>query len=189
MKILAGALTAVLLLSGCVNTSTANRPLVALRKAPDFTLKNVLGGELKSDDFKGKVVVVDFWATWCVPCKKEIPEYNALRQKFKGQDVEFLGVTFESTESDLKKFQQEIKMDYPVVWGTSGVDIAFGGHLGFPTTFLVGKDWKVYRKIMGAPPDKMQILERDITLLLNKPVEPVKQPAPTPQAKTVVDTK
>jgi thiol-disulfide isomerase/thioredoxin len=185
MKFLLAALAAVaLMLPGCVNTSTANKPLVALRKAPDFTAKNVLGGELRSDDFKGKVIVVDFWATWCVPCKKEIPEYNELRRKFSGQDVEFLGVTFESSEKELKKFMEEIKMEYPVIWGTDAIDVGFGGHPGLPTTFLVGKDWKVYRKIFGASEGKIAMLERDITLLLNKPVEPAQG---TPQAKTVVD--
>ena len=185
MKFLLAALAAVaLMLPGCINTSTANKPLVALRKAPEFTLKDVRGGDLKSEDFKGKVVVVDFWATWCVPCKKEIPEYNELRRKFTGQGVEFLGVTFETTEKELKEFLSEVTMEYPVAWGTEAVDVAFGGHRGFPTTFLVGKDWKVYRNIMGVLPNKMEMLERDITLLLNKPVEPAQG---TPQAKTVVD--
>jgi thiol-disulfide isomerase/thioredoxin len=189
MKIFLAALCAAVMLLGCVNTRKSDRPLVALRKAPEFTAKNVLGGDLKSDDLKGKVVVVDFWATWCVPCKAEIPEYNEMRRRFAGQDVEFLGVTFESTEKELKKFQAEVKMDYPVIWGTEAIDVGFGGHRGFPTTFLVGKDWKVYRQISGNTGAKMEMLEKDITLLLNKPVEPTLQPTGTPQAKTVVETK
>src|SRR5262245_1118280 len=115
MKILVAALTtAALMLSGCVNTSKANKPLVVLGKAPEFTLKNVMGGELKSDDLKGKVVVVDFWATWCVPCKKEIPEYVKLREKLKGLDVEFVGVTFDSEKAeDVKPYIKELGMTYP----------------------------------------------------------------------------
>jgi hypothetical protein len=112
-----------------------------------------------------------------------------MRRRFAGQDVEFLGVTFESTEKELKKFQAEVKMDYPVIWGTEAIDVGFGGHRGFPTTFLVGKDWKVYRQISGNTGAKMEMLEKDITLLLNKPVEPTLQPTGTPQAKTVVETK
>src|SRR5678816_4115895 len=100
MRFLAAALSGALMLSGCVNTSKANKPLVVLGKAPEFTLKNVMGGELKSADLKGKVVVVDFWATWCVPCRKEIPEYVKLREKLKGLDVEFVGVTFDSASAD-----------------------------------------------------------------------------------------
>lgn len=177
MKIVLAALAAVLLLPGCVNTSKQNKPLVALKKAPEFTLKNVLGGELKSDDFKGKVLVVDFWATWCVPCKKEIPEYNELRRKYKDQGVEFLGVTFDSSEKQFKQFVEETRIDYPVVWGTDAVDAAFGGHPGLPTTFLIGRDWKIYRKIFGNTGSKIEMMEKDILVLLERPAEAPEQAA------------
>ena len=175
MKILLTALCAAFLLSGCVGTSKSNKPLVVLGPAPEFTLKNVLGGETSSKDLKGKVVIVDFWATWCPPCKVEIPEYNKLRAKLRaqGEDVEWLGVTFDSGDSveDVKPFVKEFKMEYPVVMGTDAVDAGFGGSLGYPTTFVVGKDWKVYRRYQGAVSVevKMQKLEKDINDLLAKP--------------------
>jgi thiol-disulfide isomerase/thioredoxin len=174
MKILLAALTTALLLCGCVATSKSNKPLVVIQKAPEFSLKNVLGGELKSEELKGKVVVIDFWATWCVPCKAEIPEYIELRHKLKDQGVEFVGVTFDSGSSveDVKPFLKDLKIDYPVVMGTDEIDTAFGGHPGYPTTFLVGKDWKVYRRIFGSDPNKIARLEKDITELIGKPVEP-----------------
>ena len=137
--------------------------------APEFTLKNVLGGELKSADLKGKVIVVDFWATWCGPCKVEIPRYNKLRAKLKGQPVEFVGITFDSgSAKDVLPYIKDLNIEYPIVMGTDSVDAAFGGHPGFPTTLLVGKDWKVYRKIFGAIPNKIQMLEKDINALLAK---------------------
>ena len=170
MKILLTAVCAVLLLPGCINTSKSNKPLGIIAPAPEFTLQNVLGGELKSADLKGKVVVVDFWATWCVPCKVEIPEYNQIRNRLKDRGVEFVGVTFESGNSveDVKPFVKELKMDYPVVMGTDEVQTGFGGNPGYPTTFLVGKDWKVYRKIMGSRAEKIANLEKDIEELLAK---------------------
>ena len=186
MRFLVAALSAAaLMFSGCVNTSKANSPLVVLGKAPEFTLNNVLGGELKSDDLKGKVVVVDFWATWCVPCRKEIPEYVKLREKLKGLDVEWVGVTFDSTKpEDVQPYIKDLGITYPVVLATDAVDVGFGGHNGYPTTFLVGKDWKVYRKWFGGPPGKMEQMEKDIPALLNKPVEtPTAKQAETPTTK------
>lgn len=171
MKNFCLVLATALLLSGCINTSKSNvprKPLVAMMDAPEFTIRDARGGEpLNSEDFKGKVVVVDFWATWCVPCKMEIPEFNKIRAKYKDQGVEFLGVTFDASKIDaVQPFMKELEIQYPVGMATDLIDVGFGGHGGYPTTFLVGKDWKVYRKIQGAPPGTLENLEKDIIDLL-----------------------
>ena len=87
------ALLIVLLLAGCTSqpgttTPTGPNPSAQKSAAPDFELENVAGGILKSNDLKGKVTVVDFWATWCEPCISEIPNYNALRQSYNDKGVE-----------------------------------------------------------------------------------------------------
>ena len=155
MKILLAALSArPCCFAGCVNTSKSNKPLVALQQAPEFTLKNVLGGELKSADLKGKVLVVDFWATWCVPCKMEIPEYNELRINYKDQGVEFRWRNFRvrKLDGEYEGIPQGPQDRISHVRGQRMQSMsAFGGHPGYPTTFLIGKDWKIYRKIFGSP--------------------------------------
>jgi thiol-disulfide isomerase/thioredoxin len=170
MKKLLVLLAGALLLAGCVNTSKSNvarKPLVFIQDAPEFQLKNAIDGDpINSKDFKGKVVVVDFWATWCVPCKTEIPEYNKLREKWKDRGVEFIGVTFESSVNDTKDFIKEFEMKYPVGMGNDLIDVALGGHQGLPTTFVVGKDWKVYRKILGSTKNKIEFIDKDIKELL-----------------------
>jgi thiol-disulfide isomerase/thioredoxin len=174
-----GVLVCILLsgafLAACINTSKSNvprKPLKVLMDAPEFQIKNVQGDEpISSKDFKDKILVVDFWATWCVPCKVEIPEYNALRAKYKDRGVEFLGVTFESSEQDTRDFIKEFAMLYPVGMATDQIDVALGGHGGLPTTFLIGKDWKVYRKILGSPVGKIANLEKDIEELLEQPAD------------------
>jgi thiol-disulfide isomerase/thioredoxin len=164
------ALLVILILAGC----TTNQPGAAGVKptgqksmAPMFELENIAGGKLKSDDLKGKVTVVDFWATWCEPCISEIPNYNALREKYSGKGVEILGITVESGPSkDIKPKVEELKMKYPVVVGNDEVIDGFGGLIGFPTTFIVDKDWKVYKKYLGMTRNKKEQIEKDLQALI-----------------------
>jgi cytochrome c biogenesis protein CcmG/thiol:disulfide interchange protein DsbE len=170
MKNLLAVLCGVALLAGCVTTSKSNKPLVAMQDAPEFALENVQGGQIKSAQLKGKVLILDFWATWCPPCKAEIPNYNKLRAEYKDKGVELVGVTFDSgTLEKVKPSVAELNIQYPVAMATDEIDAALGGHIGYPTTFLIGKDWKVYRKISGVIPNKKELLERDIKELLEKP--------------------
>ena len=169
MKKLLALLCGAALLAGCVNTSKSNRPLKVMQDAPEFALKNVQGGEITSASLKGKVLVLDFWATWCPPCEAEIPNYNQLYAQYKAQGVEFLGVTFDSGSIDaVKKEVAALEIHYPVSMATDEIDAALGGHLGYPTTFVIGKDWKVYRKINGMIGNKKEFLEKDIRELLEK---------------------
>jgi len=166
------ALLIVLLLAGCTSqpgttTPTGPNPSAQKSEAPNFELENVAGGILKSNDLKGKVTVVDFWATWCEPCISEIPNYNALRQSYNDKGVEILGVTVESAKlDDIKPKVQELQMKYPVVVGNDKVIDGFGGLIGFPTTFIVDKDWKVYKKYLGMTRNKKEMIEKDLQKLI-----------------------
>lgn len=165
------ALLIVLLLAGCTSqpgtTATGPNPSAQKSAAPDFELENVAGGILKSNDLKGKVTVVDFWATWCEPCISEIPNYNALRQSYNDKGVEILGVTVESGKlDDIKPKVQELQMKYPVVVGNDKVIDGFGGLIGFPTTFIVDKDWRVYKKYLGMTRNKKEMIEKDLQKLI-----------------------
>jgi peroxiredoxin len=137
--------------------------------APEFTLKNVRGGEVKSTDLKGKVLVLEIWATWAVPAKEAVPEYNALLRQLKDQGLEVVAVTYESgTEQDIAAIATQLQIEYPVVVGTPEFDKALGGFMGLPMTFIIGKDWQIYRKIMGRTGNKAQDLEAEVRKLLAK---------------------
>ena len=135
--------------------------------APDFELEKVAGGTLKSSDLKGKVAVVDFWATWCEPCIAEIPNYNKLHEAYADKGVEVLGITVESGPlKDIKPKVEDFQMKYPVVVGNDKVVEGFGGLIGFPTTFIVDKDWRVYKKYMGMTRNKRDMIEKDLQKLI-----------------------
>jgi thiol-disulfide isomerase/thioredoxin len=136
---------------------------------PDFEVPRLEGGTLKSVDLKGKVTVLDFWATWCEPCKNEIPDYNALQQKYAGKDFQIIGMTVESGSADEIKSEikkQGLDLKYPLLVGDDKVVDAFGGLIGFPTTFLITKDGKIQRKFLGEIPGKQQQLTKAIDALL-----------------------
>src|SRR5947199_9221897 len=114
MKKTAVAFAVVLALLGCGSrrpgSNSDTKAAQPKGPAPDFDLENVAGGKIKSADLKGKVSIVDFWATWCEPCLSEIPKYNKLTEEYKGKDVQIVGITVESAYKDIKPKVQETGM-------------------------------------------------------------------------------
>jgi thiol-disulfide isomerase/thioredoxin len=163
MKRTALAICLVIALFGC----TAKQSKLAPAKgAPDFDLENIRGGRTKAADLRGKVTVVDFWATWCEPCKAEIPHFNKLSDDYQGKDVQVLGIATESPYKDIAPTAKDLGIKYMVLAGTDDVVDGFGGVIGYPTTYIVTKDWKIYKKYMGALPDKEARIRKDIEKLL-----------------------
>ncbi len=108
--------------------------------APDFTLSSTNGKQIRLSDFRGKVVIVDFWATWCPPCKAEIPDFVKLYSEYKNDGFQMLGVSLdEGGAKNVVPFMKDHGMNYPVVFGTEEVVSAYGGIRGIPTTFVIDK--------------------------------------------------
>jgi len=171
---------AAIALAGCSNpgpsissaaSGNRDKPVAndARKPVPQFQLANLDGGFLKTSDLKGKVTLLDFWATWCEPCKEEIPKYNALQEKYAGKDFSILGVTVDSgSAEEIKPKVKELQIKYSVVVGNDQVVQDFGGVIGYPTTFLISKDGKIQRKFIGTPPGKQEQLEKIIDSLLSQ---------------------
>jgi cytochrome c biogenesis protein CcmG/thiol:disulfide interchange protein DsbE len=167
MKTVAVALALTLTLFGCTNTSGPEaRPTISRGPAPDFELENIAGGKVKSADLKGKISIIDFWATWCEPCWTEVPKYNKMLHEFRGKNVEIVGITVESPYTDIEPKAKELGIKYTVLVGNDKIQDGFGGMIGYPTTFIVTKDWKIYKKYMGALPDKDARIKKDIEKLI-----------------------
>jgi peroxiredoxin len=140
---------------------------VSRRKANlDFTVKDVAGKDVRLSQYKGQVILLNFWATWCVPCKHEIPALTALYRDYKERGFVVLGVSVDSEIRAIKPFAREMKMNYPVLIGAGREDLskAFGPFIGFPTSVLVARDGKVCVRHVGVV-SRAQ-LERQIGALL-----------------------
>jgi thiol-disulfide isomerase/thioredoxin len=119
--------------------------------APGWELKDVDGKPVNFSQFKGKVVVLDFWATWCGPCRSEIPGYGKLQEKYKDKGLVIIGVSLDQEgPAVVKKFIGDFHMNYQVVMGDDAVVEAFGGVDGIPTTFIIDRTGKICDKKVGA---------------------------------------
>jgi thiol-disulfide isomerase/thioredoxin len=117
----------------------------------NFTLKDLGGKDVKLASFKGKVILLNFWATWCGPCKVEIPWFNEFQQKYQDRGFVVLGISADDTVEQLKPFVAQYKMTYPVLVGLGRDDVqeALGPVWGLPTTLLISRDGKICKKHMG----------------------------------------
>jgi len=132
-----------------------------------FKLENVAGGFMTSEDLKGKVAVVDLWATWCTPCIREIPIYNRLYDAFgSNEDVAIVGIAVESPRRDIPSKVRQLGIKYSVLIGNENAEQAFGRIQGFPTTVVISKEGKIYKRYMGTVPHKEEKIRQDIEHLL-----------------------
>ena len=119
-------------------------------KAPNFALKSFDGKTVKLSDYKGKIVIIDFWATWCPPCRKGIPDLISIQKEFK-KDVVVIGVSLdaEKTIKDVPGFIKEYGINYPIVYGDDKITIDYGGIRSIPTSFVVDKKGNVVDSHVG----------------------------------------
>jgi cytochrome c biogenesis protein CcmG/thiol:disulfide interchange protein DsbE len=130
----------------------------------DFVLRDLNNKPLNLADYKGKVVVLNFWATWCGPCKEEIPAFVELYDRYKDQGLVIVGVSIDDTPEQLQAFTREWKMQYPVAQMQSDIEDAYGPFYGVPTSFFIARDGSICTKHLG-PVSKEQF-EREVKALL-----------------------
>jgi thiol-disulfide isomerase/thioredoxin len=118
--------------------------------APDFTLESLDGKNLRLSDLRGKAVLLNFWATWCGPCKIETPWLVELQNQYGAQGLQVVGVAMDdSGKEDIAKFAKDMGVNYPVLLGKEAVGDEYGGVPALPESFFIGRDGKIVDKIIG----------------------------------------
>lgn len=134
--------------------------------APAFTLKLTDGKDIKLSDHKGKIVIIDFWATWCPPCRRGIPDLIDIQKKYS-KDVVVIGISLDTeTIDDVIPFIKKFEINYPVAYGTAEVVEAFGNIEAIPTSFIIDKSGQIVDKHIGLVDKSIYI--NKITELLKK---------------------
>ena len=154
-----------------VTVGWANLPVVdsggTAKTAPAWELKTVDGKTIRSSDFKGKIVVLDFWATWCPPCRAEIPGFVELQKQYARDGVVVIGVSLDQGEpAAVKKFAEKLGVNYPIVLGDQDIVRAFGGVESIPTTFIIDREGRIVSRHVGFT--EKSDLEKDIKPLLRQ---------------------
>lgn len=136
--------------------------------APDFSLPELTGEQLSLSAYRGRVVLLDFWATWCDPCRDEIPHLVELQNKYRDQGLQIIGVSMDDGPEPVRDFYQRFQMNYPVVMGNAKIGELYGGILGLPIAFVIGRDGRIYARHAGAT--GISVFEKEILALLQSQV-------------------
>ena len=130
------------------------KALQDINKAPDFTLQSINDSSYTLSKMEGKVVLINFWATWCGPCRMEIPEFNELQKSYHEKGLEILGISVSDNKKQLKNFTKSFTVDYPMLYGSTRdmnkIMRDYGGVYAVPSSFLVGKNGSIVWSYPGA---------------------------------------
>ena len=146
----------------------AEKPENLLNKnAPDFALRDLDGHPLSLSTFRGKVVLLNFWATWCAPCKLEMPVFAAWQRQYGPQGLEVIGISMDDDAAPARRMIKQLKLNYPVVMGDERLGARYGGVLGLPLTFLIDRKGIVRARFQGETDTR--VIEQQLKSLLSMP--------------------
>ena len=161
---IAATLTILLLLSARDSTVTSTKQIQVGFPAPNFTFPDLNGQQVSLSDHRGKVVLVNIWATWCAPCRQEMPSMQKLYEKFRGENFEILAVSVDSTGRDaVASFMRKLNLTFPALLDPKGAIGPLYGATGVPESIIIDDEGIVVQKIIGpidwATPKAFQFFE------------------------------
>ena len=119
------------------------------RPMPAWALRDLEGSVVHSTNFNGRALLIDFWATWCPPCRKGIPDLIDLHESYESKGLTVVGISLDEGPEVVRKFRRETGIPYPIVMGDEATQAAFGGIEGIPTTFIVDREGQIIQRIVG----------------------------------------
>jgi cytochrome c-type biogenesis protein len=141
------------------------------RQAPDVQFMKLDGSALRLSDLRGRVVVLNFWATWCVPCRAEMPEFNQLQRELEPQGLSIVGASVSplDTPEVIQSFQKDVKQEYTIVRGPEEIGAQFQNGPGLPVTHILDREGRIRKTFFG--PQAREVFESAIKPLLDEPVK------------------
>ncbi|HUX44730.1 MAG TPA: TlpA disulfide reductase family protein [Terracidiphilus sp.] len=176
-RLLRGAALGALLLAG-VSCEAQGRPAVreipkapaastlVHRRAPEFARRDLVGRRIDLKAYRGKVVLLNFWATWCGPCLVELPRFAAWQREHGAQGLQVLAVSMDDSATPVKRLVKTLKPGFPVMMGDAALGRQYGGVLGLPVTFVIGRDGRIAERLEGGA--DLPALEQTLKTLLAK---------------------
>jgi cytochrome c biogenesis protein CcmG, thiol:disulfide interchange protein DsbE len=124
-------------------------PGILHRAAPEFARADLAGRRIDLKSYRGKVVLLNFWATWCAPCQVELPKFDAWQKKYGAQGLQVLAVSMDDGDAPVRRTVRRLHLDFPVVIGDAQLGDEYGGVLGLPVTFLLDREGRVVARLKG----------------------------------------
>ncbi len=137
------------------------------KEAPEFVRKDLNGATLNLAHYRGKVVLLNFWATWCAPCQVEMPIFSAWQRRYGPQGLQVIGISMNEEAAPVRRLSARLKLNYPLVMGSVQLAERYGGVLGLPLTYLIDRNGRVRARFQGQT-DPIAI-EKQLRLLLSQP--------------------
>jgi len=119
------------------------------KPAPAFVRSDLGGRQMELNSYRGKVVLLNFWATWCAPCQIELPRFEAWQKRYAAEGLQVLAVSMDDEDAPVRRTVRRLHLDFPVVMGDAKLAEAYGGVLGLPITFLIDRNGIVVARIKG----------------------------------------
>ena len=139
--------------------------------APPFLARDLAGGVISTVALKGKVVFLNFWATWCGPCREEIPELIALQSRYKDKLVIIGASEDEAPPEQVAQFAKQAGINYPIIMSSAALEDEYGGVVALPTSFVIDEQGRVVQKHVGLDPNSFQNYDLEVRSLLGMPVD------------------